>query len=72
MDRAEQGKNVSALPQKIQKLLEEFVGLDKESLQENLKSLNELIDFELKASEQLAKYFENYGELIYYSNKGAK
>ena len=65
-------EKIIPIKQKIQKLLEEFVGLDKESLQENLKSLNELIDFELKASEQLAKYFENYGELIYYSNKGVK
>ena len=65
-------EKIIPIKQKIQKLLEEFVGFDKESLQENLKSLNELIDFELKASEQLAKYFENYSELIYYSNKGAK
>ena len=57
---------------KIQKVLEEFVGFDKESLKENLNSLNELIDYEMKASEQLEKYFENYSELIYYSNKGVK
>lgn len=58
--------------QKIQKILEEFVGFDKESLKDNLNSLNELIDYEMKASEQLEKYFENYSELIYYSNKGVK
>ena len=60
------------IKQKIQKVLEEFVGFDKESLKENLNSLNELIDYEMKASEQLKKYFENYSELIYYSNKGVK
>jgi len=60
------------LKKKMQKVLEEFIGFDKESLKENLNSLNELIDYEMKASEQLEKYFENYSELIYYSNKGVK
>ena len=60
------------LKKKMQKVLEEFIGFDKESLKENLNSLNELIDYEIKASEQLEKYFENYSELIYYSNKGVK
>ena len=58
--------------QKIQKLLEEFVEFDKSSLEESVKNLNELIDFELKATLELEKYFENYSELIYYSNKGVK
>ncbi|MCT7521761.1 TolC family protein [Aliarcobacter cryaerophilus] len=65
-------EKIVPIKQKIQKVLEEFVGFDKESLKENLNSLNELIDYEMKASEQLEKYFENYSELIYYSNKGAK
>src|SRR5574344_1604698 len=65
-------KKIVPIKQKIQKVLEEFVGFDKESLKENLISLNELIDYEMKASEQLEKYFENYSELIYYSNKGVK
>lgn len=65
-------EKIVPLKQKIQKVLEEFVGFDKESLKENLNSLNELIDYEMKASEQLEKYFENYSELIYYSNKGVK
>ena len=65
-------EKVVPIKQKIQKVLEEFVGFDKESLKENLNSLNELIDYEMKASEQLEKYFENYSELIYYSNKGVK
>ena len=60
------------LKKKMQKVLEEFIGFDKESLKDNLNSLNELIDYEIKASEQLEKYFENYSELIYYSNKGVK
>ncbi len=60
------------LKKKMQKVLEEFIGFDKESLKENLNSLNELIDYEIKASEQLEKYFENYSELIYYSNKCVK
>ena len=60
------------LKKKMQKVLEEFIEFDKESLKENLSSLNELIDYEIKASEQLEKYFENYSELIYYSNKGVK
>ena len=65
-------EKIVPIKQKIQKVLEEFVGYDKESLKENLNSLNELIDYEMKASEQLEKYFENYSELIYYSNKGVK
>ncbi|MDX4061389.1 TolC family protein [Aliarcobacter skirrowii] len=65
-------EKIVPIKQKIQKVLEEFVGFDKESLKENLNSLNELIDYEIKASEQLEKYFENYSELIYYSNKGVK
>ena len=65
-------EKIVPIKQKIQKVLEEFVGFDKESLKENLNSLNELIDYEMKASEQLEKYFENYSELIYYSNKGIK
>jgi len=65
-------EKIIPIKQKIQKVLEEFVGFDKESFKENLNSLNELIDYEMKASEQLEKYFENYSELIYYSNKGVK
>ncbi|PRM89972.1 hypothetical protein CJ671_05035 [Aliarcobacter cryaerophilus] len=65
-------EKIVPIKQKMQKILEEFVGFDKESLKENLNSLNELIDYEMKASEQLEKYFENYSELIYYSNKGVK
>ena len=65
-------EKIVPIKQKIQKVLEEFVGFDKESLKENLNSLNELIDYEMKASEQLEKYFENYSQLIYYSNKGVK
>ncbi|PWE22533.1 TolC family protein [Aliarcobacter skirrowii] len=65
-------EKIAPIKQKIQKVLEEFVGFDKESLKENLNSLNELINYEMKASEQLEKYFENYSELIYYSNKGVK
>ena len=65
-------EKIVPIKQKIQKVLEEFVGFDKESLKENLNSLNELIDYEMKASEQLEKYFKNYSELIYYSNKGVK
>ncbi|WP_066409297.1 TolC family protein [Aliarcobacter skirrowii] len=65
-------EKIVPIKQKIQKVLEEFVGFDKESLKENLNSLNELIDYEMKASSQLEKYFENYSELIYYSNKGVK
>ncbi|QKF74340.1 outer membrane efflux protein, TolC family, putative CusC [Aliarcobacter faecis] len=65
-------EQIIPLKQKVQKSLEEFIGVDKVGFQEILTNLNELIDFELKASEQLAKYFENYSELIYYSNKGVK
>ena len=51
-------EKIVPIKQKIQKVLEEFVGFDKESLKENLNSLNELIDYEMKASEQLEKYFD--------------
>ena len=76
-------EKIVPIKQKIQKVLEEFVGFDKESLKENLNSLNELIDYEMKASEQLEKYFENlsgterldtcrkYG-VIYYYRTGEK
>lgn len=60
------------LKAKLQKVLENNAIFEKANLEESVKNLNELIDYEIKANEELAKYFENYSELIYYSNKGVK
>ena len=60
------------IKKELQKSLENNLLFDKSKVEEILKSVNELIDYELKASEVLEKYFENYSELIYYSNRGVK
>ncbi|WP_419678010.1 TolC family protein [Aliarcobacter lanthieri] len=63
-------KQIIPLKQKLQKVLENSTIFEKANLEESVKNLNELLDYEIKANEELAKYFENYSELIYYSNKG--
>ncbi len=60
------------IKQSLQRILEDFIEFDKAKFEESLKNLNEQIDFELQATEVLEKYFENYSELIYYSNRGVK
>ncbi|WP_418187068.1 TolC family protein [Aliarcobacter lanthieri] len=63
-------EQIIPLKQKLQKVLENSTIFEKANLEESVKNLNELLDYEMKANEELAKYFENYSELIYYSNKG--
>ncbi|RBQ28814.1 TolC family protein [Aliarcobacter vitoriensis] len=63
-------ERIIPLKLKLQKVLENRVIFEKANLEESINNLNELIDYEIKANEELAKYFENYSELIYYSNKG--
>ncbi|MFV7789386.1 TolC family protein [Aliarcobacter lanthieri] len=63
-------ERIIPLKQKLQKVLENSTIFEKANLEESVKNLNELLDYEIKANEELAKYFENYSELIYYSNKG--
>ncbi|MBL3519608.1 TolC family protein [Arcobacter lanthieri] len=63
-------ERIIPLKQKVQKVLENSTIFEKANLEESVKNLNELLDYEIKANEELAKYFENYSELIYYSNKG--
>lgn len=60
------------IKRELQKSLENSLSFDKSRVEDILKSVNELIDYELKASEVLEKYFANYSELIYYSNRGVK
>ncbi|WP_418184637.1 TolC family protein [Aliarcobacter vitoriensis] len=63
-------ERIIPLKLKLQKVLENSTIFEKANLEESINNLNELIDYEIKANEELAKYFENYSELIYYSNKG--
>jgi len=63
-------ERIIPLKQKLQKILENSTIFEKVNFKQNIANLNELINYEIKANEELGKYFENYSELIYYSNKG--
>ncbi|MDH1975834.1 TolC family protein [Aliarcobacter butzleri] len=65
-------KEIIPLKQKIQKNIENYNSFEKSNLQDSIKNLNELITYELKALDEVQKYYENYSKLIYYSNKGIK
>ncbi|MDN5054064.1 TolC family protein [Aliarcobacter butzleri] len=65
-------KEIIPLKQKIQKNIENYNSFEKSNPQESIKNLNELITYELKALDEVQKYYENYSKLIYYSNKGIK
>lgn len=60
------------LKQKIQENIENYNSFEKSNPQDSIKNLNELITYELKALDEVQKYYENYSQLIYYSNKGIK
>lgn len=65
-------KEIIPLKQKIQKNIENYNSYEKSNPQDSIKNLNELITYELKALDEVQKYYENYSKLIYYSNKGIK
>ncbi|WP_152020767.1 TolC family protein [Aliarcobacter butzleri] len=65
-------KEIIPLKQKIQKNIENNNSFEKSNPQDSIKNLNELITYELKALDEVQKYYENYSKLIYYSNKGIK
>lgn len=65
-------KEIIPLKQKIQKNIENYNSFEKSNPQDSIKNLNELITYELKALDEIQKYYENYSKLIYYSNKGIK
>lgn len=65
-------EKIIPIKQKIQKVQQEYLKVDKAGLKESIENLNELITLELKSTELMEKYFQNYSELIYYSNKGVK
>ncbi|MCR1815745.1 TolC family protein [Aliarcobacter butzleri] len=65
-------KEIIPLKQKIQKNIENYNSFEKSNPQDSIKNLNELITYELKALDEVQKYYENYSKLIYYSNKGIK
>lgn len=65
-------KEIIPLKQKIQKNIENYNSFEKSNPQDSIKNLNELISYELKALDEVQKYYENYSKLIYYSNKGIK
>jgi len=63
-------ERIIPLKQELQKILENSTIFEKVNFKQSIANLNELINYEIKANEELSKYFENYSELIYYSNKG--
>lgn len=65
-------KEIIPLKQKIQKNIENYNSFEKSNPQDSIKNLNELITYELKALDEIQKYYENYSKLLYYSNKGIK
>ncbi|MFY9069833.1 TolC family protein [Aliarcobacter butzleri] len=65
-------KEIIPLKQKIQKNIENYNSFEKSNSQDSIKNLNELITYELKALDEVQKYYENYSKLLYYSNKGIK
>ncbi|PZP16217.1 MAG: hypothetical protein DI602_00580, partial [Aliarcobacter butzleri] len=61
-------KEIIPLKQKIQKNIENYNSFEKSNPQDSIKNLNELITYELKALDEVQKYYENYSQLLYYSN----
>lgn len=62
-------KKILPLQRKIQKNLENYNSFDKVKPTENIKNLNELISYELKALDEVQNYYDNYSKLIYLTNK---
>ncbi len=65
-------QEIIPLKQKIQKNIENYNSFELIKPQESISNLNELISYETKALDELQKYYENYSQLLYFTNKGIK
>lgn len=65
-------QEIIPVKQKIQKNIENYNSFDLIKPQESISNLNELISYETKALDELQKYYENYSQLLYFTNKGIK
>lgn len=60
------------LKQTVQKYLESYNSFDQVKPQESIKNLNELINYELKALDEVQKYFVAKSKAIYFTKKAEK
>ena len=65
-------KEIIPLKQRIQENIENFNSFNLVKPQESIDNLNELITYETKALDEALKYYENYSQLIYFTNRGIK
>lgn len=65
-------EKIIPIKEKIQTNIETYTSFDKIKPQESIKNLNELISYEIKAIDELQKYYEAYSALLYFTNKGIK
>lgn len=65
-------EKIIPIKEKIQTNIETYTSFDKLKPQESIKNLNELISYEIKAIDELQKYYEAYSQLLYFTNKGIK
>lgn len=65
-------KKIIPIKEKVQTNIDSYNSFDKVKPQESIKNLNELISYEVKAIEELQKYYESYSQLLYFTNKGIK
>lgn len=65
-------KKIIPIKEKVQTNIDSYNSFDKVKPQESIKNLNELISYEVKAIEELQKYYESYAQLIYLTNRGLK
>ena len=65
-------EKIIPIKEKIQTNIETYTSFDKIKPQESIKNLNELISYEIKAIDELQKYYEAYSQLLYFTNKGIK
>ena len=65
-------KEIIPLKQRIQENIENFNSFNLVKPQESIDNLNELITYETKALDEALKYYENYAQLIYFTNRGIK
>lgn len=62
-------KEIIPLKQRIQENIENFNSFNLVKPQESIDNLNELITYETKALDEALKYYENYAQLIYFTNR---
>lgn len=65
-------KEIIPLKQRIQENIENFNSFNLVKPQDSIDNLNELITYETKALDEALKYYENYSQLIYFTNRGIK